>query len=160
MALVCVYGSSWRCYTCCPPPLPALQISVTFKNHQVLKDVSWEVKRGERVGLVGVNGAGKTTQLQVITGALLPDAGEVTRSRANMRIAYLTQEFDVEPSRTVREELMSVFDEQLAVLRRQEEIQKELEECGEDMDRMGKVLGEWPGGDAHWQHCSKGAENT
>ena len=50
---------------------------MTFKNHQVLKDISWEVKKGERVGLVGVNGAGKTTQLQVITGALEPDTGEV-----------------------------------------------------------------------------------
>lgn len=74
-----------------------LQISVTFKNHQVLKSISWDVKSGERVGLVGVNGAGKTTQLQVITGALTPDTGEVIRAKPNMKIAYLTQEFDVEP---------------------------------------------------------------
>jgi hypothetical protein len=38
---------------------------MTFKNQQVLKNCSWEVKKGERLGLVGVNGAGKTTQLQV-----------------------------------------------------------------------------------------------
>ena len=69
---------------------------MTFKNHQVLKDVSWDVKTGERVGLVGVNGAGKTTQLQVIIGALQPDGGEVIRAKQNMRIAYLNQEFDVE----------------------------------------------------------------
>ena len=113
---------------------------VTFKNHQVLKGVSWDVKRGERVGLVGVNGAGKTTQLQVITGALLPDSGEVIRSKASMRIAYLTQEFDVEPTRTVREEFMSAFSAQMDVLRRQEEIQVGLETCGDDMDRMGQLL--------------------
>ena len=35
----------------------------------VLKDINWEVKKGERVGLVGWNGAGKTTQLRIITGA-------------------------------------------------------------------------------------------
>lgn len=50
----------------------------------------------------GVNGAGKTTQLQIITGALVPDEGEVIYAKPQMRIAHLSQEFDVEPSRTVR----------------------------------------------------------
>ena len=50
----------------------------------------------------GVNGAGKTTQLQIITGALQPDSGSVIKEKPNMRIAYLTQEFDVLPTRTVR----------------------------------------------------------
>ena len=118
------------------------QISMTFKNHQVLRDVSWDVKKGERVGLVGVNGAGKTTQLQIITGALSPDAGEVIKARENMKIAYLTQEFDVDPRRTVREEFASAFGDQQIVMRRQEEIQKELENCGEDMDKMGDLLDE------------------
>jgi ABC-type glutathione transport system ATPase component len=118
-------------------------ISITFKNNPVLRGVSWDVKRGERVGLVGVNGAGKTTQLQIITGALLPDAGEVIRGKESMRIAHLTQEFNVEPTRTVREEFMSAFDDQLRVLKRQDEIQAGLEACGEDMDEMGRLLGEW-----------------
>ena len=49
-----------------------------------------------------MNGAGKTTQLQIITGALQPDSGAVVKEKANMKISYLTQEFDVEPTRTVR----------------------------------------------------------
>lgn len=117
-------------------------VAVTFKNHQVLKNASWEVKKGERVGLVGINGAGKTTQLQVITGALLPDSGEVVKARQNMKIAYLTQEFDVQPTRTVREEFMSAFSDQIHVMKRQEEVQKGLEECGDDMERMGELLDE------------------
>lgn len=117
-------------------------VAVTFKNHQVLKNASWEVKKGERVGLVGVNGAGKTTQLQVITGALSPDSGEVIKARQNLKIAYLTQEFDVEPTRTVREEFMSAFSAQIDLMKRQEEVQKGLEECGEDMDKMGELLDE------------------
>ena len=56
----------------------------------------------ESVHRTGVNGAGKTTQLQVITGAVEPDAGEVVKEKPNMKIAYLTQEFDVVPTRTVR----------------------------------------------------------
>ncbi|CAL8469003.1 g8544 [Coccomyxa elongata] len=117
-------------------------IRITFKNQELLKGVSWDVKKGERVGLVGVNGAGKTTQLQIITGALQPDSGAVVKEKPNMKIAYLTQEFDVEPTRTVREEFMSAYAEQMTVMRRQEEIQKGLEECGEDMDRMSALLDE------------------
>lgn len=63
----------------------------------------------------GVNGAGKTTQLQIITGELEPDSGEVIKARPSMRIAYLTQEFDVNPGRTVREEFLSAYDEQIQV---------------------------------------------
>ena len=47
-------------------------MAITFKNQQVLRDISWDVKKGERVGLVGVNGAGKTTQLQVRRHPELP----------------------------------------------------------------------------------------
>ncbi|KAK8572274.1 hypothetical protein V6N13_047880 [Hibiscus sabdariffa] len=43
-------------------------ISKNYKGVTVLKDVSWEVKKGEKVGLVGVNRAGKTTQMRIITG--------------------------------------------------------------------------------------------
>lgn len=63
----------------------------------------------------GVNGAGKTTQLQIVTGAIPPDSGTVIKSRKDMRIAFLYQEFDVEPSRTVREEFASVYEDQLKV---------------------------------------------
>ena len=59
-----------------------------------------------------------------------------------MKIAYLTQEFDVNPSRTLREEFFSAFGDQMQVMQRQDELQTELEQCGEDMDRMGKILDE------------------
>ncbi len=52
---------------------------------------------------------------QVITGSLLPDAGEVLRAKEKMRIAHLSQEFDVQPSRTLREEFVSAFGEQIQV---------------------------------------------
>ena len=61
----CRAPSSWLRVAACCPALPLAQVAITFKNQQVLRDISWEVKKGERVGLVGVNGAGKTTQLQV-----------------------------------------------------------------------------------------------
>ncbi|MDJ0688890.1 MAG: ABC-F family ATP-binding cassette domain-containing protein [Xenococcaceae cyanobacterium MO_188.B32] len=85
-------------------------ISKIYPTGEVLKDVTWEVKSGERIGLVGVNGAGKSTQLKIITGEVEPTSGEVIRP-ASLHIAYLTQEFEVEPTRTVREEFWTVFTE-------------------------------------------------
>ena len=85
-------------------------ISKIYPTGEVLKDVTWEVKSGERIGLVGVNGAGKSTQLKIITGEIEPTSGEVIRP-ASLHIAYLTQEFEVEPTRTVREEFWTVFTE-------------------------------------------------
>ncbi|MEW5311627.1 MAG: hypothetical protein WDW38_003326 [Sanguina aurantia] len=111
-------------------------ISMTFKNQSVLKNCCWEVKKGERVGLVGVNGAGKTTQLQIIMGKLQQDSGEIIKAKKNMRIAYLAQEFDVQSGRTVREEFYSVYQQQMQVMRRQSEISLELESVGEDMEKM------------------------
>jgi ATPase subunit of ABC transporter with duplicated ATPase domains len=118
------------------------QIVKTFKGIELLKGVSWECKKGDRLGLVGVNGAGKTTQLQILMGNLDPDSGDVLKSRRNLHIGFLQQEFDIVPTRTVREELASAFAEGMAVLQRTEEIQKELEECTEDMDRMSRLLDE------------------
>ncbi|NET60709.1 MAG: ABC-F family ATP-binding cassette domain-containing protein [Symploca sp. SIO2E6] len=85
-------------------------ISKIYPTGEVLKDINWEVKPGERIGLVGVNGAGKSTQLKIIAGEMEPTAGEVIRP-ASLDIAYLTQEFEVDPRRTVREEFWQVFTE-------------------------------------------------
>jgi ATP-binding cassette, subfamily F, member 3 len=85
-------------------------ISKIYPTGEVLKDVNWEVKPGDRIGLVGVNGAGKSTQLKIIAGEVEPTAGEIIRP-ASLHIAYLNQEFDVDPTRTVKEELWRAFEE-------------------------------------------------
>jgi ATP-binding cassette, subfamily F, member 3 len=85
-------------------------ISKIYPTGEVLKDVNWEVKTGDRIGLVGVNGAGKSTQLKIITGEMEPTSGEIIRP-SGLHIAYLEQEFDVDPTRTVREEFWRAFEE-------------------------------------------------
>ncbi|WP_205369751.1 ABC-F family ATP-binding cassette domain-containing protein [Thermoleptolyngbya sp. PKUAC-SCTB121] len=85
-------------------------ISKIYPTGEVLKDINWEVKPGDRVGLVGVNGAGKSTQLKIIAGEMEPTTGEIIRP-ASLHIAYLTQEFEVDPSRTVRDEFWRAFAE-------------------------------------------------
>ncbi|MEM8503110.1 MAG: ABC-F family ATP-binding cassette domain-containing protein [Cyanobacteria bacterium P01_D01_bin.1] len=85
-------------------------ISKIYPTGEVLKDVNWEVKPGDRVGLVGVNGAGKSTQLKIIQGEVEPTAGSIIRP-SGMHMAALNQEFEVDPRRTVREEFWTVFSE-------------------------------------------------
>lgn len=85
-------------------------ISKIYPTGEVLKDVSWEVKPGDRIGLVGVNGAGKSTQLKIIAGEIEPSAGEVIRP-SSLHVAYLTQEFEVDPQRIVRDEFWRAFAE-------------------------------------------------
>ena len=88
--------------------------------------MTWEVKPGDRIGLVGVNGAGKSTQLRIIAGLEEPTSGKVVR-QGNPRIVYLQQEFDVDLSRTVRQELFQAFGEAAEVLEQQGRVEKEME---------------------------------
>ncbi|QCS49376.1 ABC-F family ATP-binding cassette domain-containing protein [Picosynechococcus sp. PCC 11901] len=106
-----------------------------YPTGEVLKDINWEVKTGERVGLVGVNGAGKSTQMKIIMGEVEPTDGEIIRP-ADLRIAHLTQEFDVVPTRTVREELWTVFTEANAVQDEIHRIQHEMAEPDADLDDL------------------------
>jgi ATP-binding cassette subfamily F protein 3 len=101
-------------------------ISKIYPTGEVLKDINWEVKPGDRVGLVGVNGAGKSTQLKIIAGELEPTTGEVIRP-ANLHVAYLNQEFDLQPSHTVREALWMVFTEANRVQHAIAQVQQNME---------------------------------
>ncbi|HEY9637509.1 MAG TPA: ABC-F family ATP-binding cassette domain-containing protein [Coleofasciculaceae cyanobacterium] len=111
-------------------------ISKTYPTGEVLKDINWEVKVGDRIGLVGVNGAGKSTQLKIIAGEIEPTAGEIIRP-ANLHIAYLTQEFEVDPTRTVREEFWTVFKEANQVQHSMALVQRQMESADpEELDRL------------------------
>ena len=98
----------------------------TFKNMPILDGVNWDCKKGERVGLVGWNGAGKTTQLRIITGEMEADEGEIMLADG-VKIGYLTQEFEVKESNTVREEFMASYGDETKIMADIERINKELE---------------------------------
>ena len=112
------------------------KISKIYPTGEVLKDVTWEVKTGDRIGLVGVNGAGKSTQLKIIMGEVEPTAGEIIRP-TSLHIGYLTQEFEVDPRRTVREEFWTVFKEANQVHHQLIEIPQQMEKADpEELDRL------------------------
>jgi len=85
------------------------QVAHQYGGQIVLSDVTCEVRTGEIAGLVGPNGAGKTTLLRIITGAIVPETGRVSRSRG-LRIGYLAQEPVFDAARTLRDEVASAFD--------------------------------------------------
>ena len=101
-------------------------ISKIYPTGEVLKDVSWEVKPGDRIGLVGVNGAGKSTQLKIIAGEMEPTSGEIIRPNS-LHIAFLNQEFDVDLERTVRDEFWRAFEEANRVHHALEAVQHEMQ---------------------------------
>lgn len=66
-------------------------VSVTFGDKEVLKDVTWRIAPGERTGILGVNGAGKSTLLNLVAGTLQPTSGRVKRGKT-IKVAQLTQQ--------------------------------------------------------------------
>jgi len=114
-------------------------ISKIYPTGEVLKDVNWEVKVGDRIGLVGVNGAGKSTQLRIIRGDVEPTTGTVVRP-ASLKIGYLNQEFEVDNDRTVREEFWTVFEEANAVHHRLTEVTHQMESA--DPDELDALIHE------------------
>ncbi|WP_126146669.1 ABC-F family ATP-binding cassette domain-containing protein [Synechococcus elongatus] len=102
------------------------RISKIYPTGEVLRDVSWEVKPGDRIGLVGVNGAGKSTQMRIIAGLEEATSGEIIRP-SSLKIAYLQQEFDIDPERTVREELWQAFGEATTVFNQLSEVEHQMQ---------------------------------
>ena len=66
-------------------------VSVSYGDTEVLRDVTWRIAPGERTGILGVNGAGKSTLLNLVAGTLQPTSGRVKRGKT-IKVAQLTQQ--------------------------------------------------------------------
>jgi ATP-binding cassette subfamily F protein 3 len=82
--------------------LTAHQISKSYQLNKILVDVSFNINAGERVGLIGPNGCGKTTLLRILTGEETADSGHVSLTPTNLRVGYLTQGFEPAPGISVK----------------------------------------------------------
>ena len=81
--------------------LTAHHISKSFNINTILEDVSFNLNKGDRVGLIGPNGSGKTTLLKIILGQLEPDQGVISFSQTNLEIGYLAQALKPDPNSTL-----------------------------------------------------------
>lgn len=84
-------------------------LSHTFENKQLFKNASFDINNGEHIGIVGLNGAGKSTFINIIAGNISYDAGEVIWLNG-IRYDYLDQHADIDRDKTVIEYLKTAFD--------------------------------------------------
>src|SRR5713226_1629440 len=109
------------------PIVSVIQVGKSFGAERIFEGVSFQIDEQDRIGLVGPNGAGKTTLLNLLAAREAPDEGNIALAR-NIRIGYLTQIIDFQPENTLREEMLTVFDQvrtwehELGELARQVEI--------------------------------------
>ncbi|MDY5436397.1 ribosomal protection-like ABC-F family protein [Peptostreptococcus porci] len=83
-------------------------INKSFGVESILEDISFSVNEGDKIGIVGVNGTGKTTLFKIITGIYGYDSGDIYTAK-NCRLGYLEQNTNLYSDRTVYEEVLSVF---------------------------------------------------
>lgn len=83
-------------------------LSHGFGDRAIFNDVSFRLLKGEHIGLIGANGEGKSTFMNIITGKLMPDEGKVEWSK-NVRVGYLDQHTVLEKGMTIRDVLKSAF---------------------------------------------------
>lgn len=79
-------------------------ISKSYSEKTLLQDISLGISQGDKIGLIGINGTGKTTLLRIIAGLEKPDAGEIVKSN-RLQIAFLSQDPDFDPETGVLEQV-------------------------------------------------------
>ena len=83
-------------------------LSHGFGDRAIFNDVSFRLLKGEHIGLIGANGEGKSTFMNIITGKLQPDEGRIEWAK-NVRIGYLDQHTELKKGMTIRDVLTSAF---------------------------------------------------
>ncbi|RAV29680.1 ABC-F family ATP-binding cassette domain-containing protein [Sinomicrobium soli] len=102
-------------------------LSVSFSGEFLFEEVSFRLNPGDRVGLIGKNGAGKSTMLKLLSGEMKPDTG-VLASDKDVRIGFLKQDIDFVQGRTVLEEAYQAFEEIKSLELKLEEVNHSLAE--------------------------------
>ncbi len=95
--------------------LSAEHLSINFGMRQLLSDVNFYLTEGDKTGIIGINGTGKSTFLKVLAGAAEPDEGTVTRN-PNVRISYLPQNPKMEDNATILEQVFAHLPEDFRMI--------------------------------------------
>src|SRR5205814_5979415 len=105
-------------------------VTFEFGSRIIVEDATWHIQPGERIGLIGYNGTGKSTLLKLLVGEYKESAGTVERSR-NTSIGYLHQDllsFDTADS---------ILNVALGAFARVLQLEKEIEELGKELEKTG-----------------------
>ena len=122
--------------------LSAQNVAKSFGVNEVLKDVSFTLQQGDRMGLVGVNGCGKSTLMRIIAGLESPDSGEISMARGT-RVGYLAQQDMVTHGASVWAELEKVYEPVFEMEKRIRSLEAEMEHAHEDAARFARLSSEY-----------------
>ena len=95
--------------------LSAERLNVNFGSRQLLQDVNFYLNEGDKVGIIGINGTGKSTFLKILAGTLEADAGRITRN-PNVQISFLSQNPVMEDEATVLEQIFLHYPQEFRQL--------------------------------------------
>ena len=99
--------------------LSANEIRLSYGYQTLLDGVTLAVSAGEKIGMVGRNGCGKTSLLKILTGQNKADSGDIALRRS-LRVGYLPQEFELDPDKSVQENIASGAADIVEAMRRYE----------------------------------------
>ncbi len=114
-------------------------VKKSFGTNEVLRDASLVLQEGQRMGLVGVNGCGKSTLMKIIAGLETADDGTITMQKG-IRLGYLAQQGMVDENKTVLQEMESVFEPVMRMEEQLRELEHQMADAVEDealLHRLG-----------------------
>ena len=116
-------------------------LSHGFGDRTIFTDVSFRLLKGEHIGLIGANGEGKSTFMNIITGKLMPDEGKIEWAK-RVRVGYLDQHTVLKPGMSIRDVLASAFDFLFEMEERMNEVYGLMGEASpEEMDALMEESG-------------------
>lgn len=121
--------------------LTATNISHGFGGRSILEDASFRLLKGEHVGLVGANGEGKSTFLNIIIGNIQPDQGKVEWSK-NVTVGYLDQHSSLKKGMSIRDTLRTAFEKMFDLEKEMLSLYDKMGEDGSDVNALMEEAGE------------------
>ncbi|WP_338359843.1 ABC-F family ATP-binding cassette domain-containing protein [Yeosuana marina] len=102
-------------------------LSISFQGDYLFEDITFKLDNGDRVGLIGKNGAGKSTMLKILSKEIEPDSGQIATDK-ELKIGFLKQDIDFDLGRTVLEEAYEAFTEIKEIEAKVEKVNEQLAE--------------------------------
>ncbi|WP_284141427.1 MULTISPECIES: ribosomal protection-like ABC-F family protein [unclassified Virgibacillus] len=119
------------------------QLEKTYGGNTIFKEISFEIKEGDRIGLVGRNGSGKTTLFRLLSGEDTPDSGQI-HWRKGIKVGYLAQIPEAAPDQTARDVLLTAFSELLLMKQEMESLAANMNQnhSEKEMERLLQAYGQ------------------
>ncbi|WP_298342189.1 ATP-binding cassette domain-containing protein [uncultured Algibacter sp.] len=102
-------------------------LSISFQGEYLFEDITFKLGNGDRIGLIGKNGAGKSTMLKILSREMEPDTGQIATDK-ELKIGFLKQDIDFVFGRTVLEESYEAFTEIKALEAKMDDVNNQLAE--------------------------------